>query len=100
MNAQTAFMETDYTQHLVDSVESAADANKKAVTNTVLAPRFYTTDFDAMDKIDISSVRKEWDLMMEEYEGDNNHDHFQRDAEFAGEVHTLMSKLEIGRAHV
>lgn len=94
MNAQTAFMETDYTQHLVESVESAADANKKAVTNTVLAPRFYTTDFDAMDKIDISSVRKEWDLMMEEYEGDNNHDHFQRDAEFAGEVHTLMSKLD------
>jgi len=96
MNAHTAFMDTDFTQRLVDSVESAEDANKRAVTNTVLAPRFYTTDFDAMDKIDISSVRREWDLMMQEYEGDNNHDHFQRDAAFADEVHTLMSKLDEG----
>ncbi len=94
MNAQTAFMETDFTQQLVSHVESAADANKKALTNTVISPRFYTTDFAAMDHIDISSVRAEWDLMMQEYEGDNNHDHFQRDAEFAQEVKTLMAKLD------
>jgi magnesium-protoporphyrin IX monomethyl ester (oxidative) cyclase len=96
MSAIAEFMETDFTQRLVDSVESAADANKKAVTNTVLAPRFYTTNFDEMDKINISSVRREWDLMMQEYEGDNNHDHFQRDAAFKDEVHTLMSKLDDG----
>jgi len=94
MNAQTAFMETDFTQQLVSHVESAADANKKALTNTVISPRFYTTDFAAMDHIDISSVRAEWDLMMQEYEGDNNHDHFQRDVEFAQEVKTLMAKLD------
>ena len=94
MNAQTAFMETDFTQLLVDSVDSVEDANKKALVSTVLAPRFYTTDFAAMDKIDVSSVRKEWDIMMQEYEGDNNHDHFQRDAEFANEVKATMSKLD------
>ncbi len=94
MTAITEFMDTDFTQRLVDSVESAADANKKAVTNTVLAPRFYTTNFDEMDRLDISPVRREWDLMMQEYEGDNNHDHFQRDAAFAEEVRTLMSKLD------
>ena len=94
MNANTAFMDTDFTQVLVSNVESAADANQRALTNTVISPRFYTTDFDAMDKLDVSAVRQEWDLMMQEYEGDNNHDHFQRDAEFAQEVKTLMAKLD------
>jgi Fe-S cluster biogenesis protein NfuA len=73
---------------LIGTVENAADANAKAVRNTVLSPRFYTTDFDAMDKLNIESVRAEWDIMMKEYEGDNNHDHFQRDAAFADEVRT------------
>lgn len=94
MNAQTAFMDTDFTQLLVNTVDSAEDANKKALTNTVLAPRFYTTNFDAMDRIDISSVREEWDLMMQEYEGDNNHDHFQRDASFAHEAKSTMTSLD------
>ena len=31
-----------------------------------------------MDRIDVSPMRAEWDAMMAEYEGDNNHDHFQR----------------------
>ena len=74
-------------------MESAADANAKAVRNTVLSPRFYTTDFAAMDRLNIGSVRAEWDVMMKEYEGDNNHDHFQRDAQFAEEVKTLMPQL-------
>lgn len=94
MNANTKLMDIDYAQLLVNSVENALDANKKALTNTVLSPRFYTTDFNAMDKIDISSVRHEWDLMMQEYEGDNNYDHFQRDASFANEVDEHTSKLD------
>lgn len=94
MNAQAAFMETDFTQLLVNTVDTVEDANQKALTNTVLAPRFYTTDFSAMDKIDVSSVREEWDIMMQEYEGDNNHDHFQRDATFASEVKELMKDLD------
>ena len=89
----TATADIDHVDRLMDSVESAADANAKAVKNTVLSPRFYTTDFKAMDALDISSVRAEWDVMMKEYEGDNNHDHFQRDAAFADEVRTLMPQL-------
>jgi hypothetical protein len=46
-----------------------------------------------MDRINIEPVRAEWDRMMAEYEGDNNHDHFQRDAAFAGEVRDNMAKL-------
>ena len=74
-------------------INSATDANEKAVQSTLLSPRFYTTDFDAMDRIDVSPVRAEWDAMMQEYEGDNNHDHFQRDAQFADEVAQLMPQL-------
>ena len=75
------------------TIETARDANEKAIQSTLLNPRFYTTDFAAMDRIDVNPVRKEWDLMMQEYEGDNNHDHFQRDAAFADEVALLMPQL-------
>ena len=74
-------------------IATASDANQKAVESTVLSPRFYTTDFAALDRLDVSSVRTEWDAMMREYEGDNNHDHFQRDEKFASEVAELMPKL-------
>jgi len=78
---------------VITPIETASDANAKAVQSSMLNPRFYTTDFDAMDRIDVSPVRHEWDQMMKEYEGDNNHDHFQRDAQFADEVATLMPQL-------
>ena len=93
MNTQTASADIDHVALLMDNVESAEDANAKAVKSTMLSPRFYTTDFKAMDALDVSSVRADWDVMMKEYEGDNNHDHFQRDAAFADEVRTLMPQL-------
>jgi magnesium-protoporphyrin IX monomethyl ester (oxidative) cyclase len=91
MNAST--LDFDHVELLIGTVENATDANAKAVRSTVLTPRFYTTDFKALDRLDVSPLRQEWDTMMAEYEGDNNHDHFQRDAGFAEEVHTQMAKL-------
>ena len=88
-----ATLDFDHVELLIGTVENAADANAKAVRNTVLSPRFYTTDFDAMDKLNIESVRADWDTMLKEYEGDNNHDHFQRDEAFAEEVRVLMPQL-------
>ena len=89
----TVSMDFDHVDLLIGAVENAEQANAKAVRSTVLSPRFYTTDFAAMDKLDVSSVRAEWDAMMQEYEGDNNHDHFQRNAEFSEEVQRLMPQL-------
>jgi magnesium-protoporphyrin IX monomethyl ester (oxidative) cyclase len=61
------------------------EATTTALQNTVLTPRFYTTDFDAMDRMDVSSVRAEWDVLMEEFRADSNTDHFQRPAEMVGQ---------------
>ncbi|MFZ5558083.1 MAG: magnesium-protoporphyrin IX monomethyl ester (oxidative) cyclase [Pseudomonadota bacterium] len=75
------------------AITTAEDATRKAKANTILSPRFYTTDFDAMNRIDVSPIRQEWDAMLAEYEGDNNQDHFQRDAAFAAEVRELLPRL-------
>lgn len=77
----------------ISEINSVEDAAKKAVTNTIFSPRFYTTDYEAMNRISVEPVRADWDAMMAEYEGDNNHDHFQRDATFAAEARELAHKM-------
>lgn len=73
------------------TLQTPDDAARLAKAETVLTPRFYTTDYAAMDRLDLSPIRAEWDAMLAEYEGDNNHDHFQRTAEFAAEVASLSA---------
>ena len=75
------------------AITNATDAASKAKQETLLTPRFYTTDFAAMDRLDVSPLRAEWDAMLAEYEGDNNHDHFQRTPEFAKEVAQRFSQV-------
>jgi magnesium-protoporphyrin IX monomethyl ester (oxidative) cyclase len=75
------------------TIASRDDVHEKALSNTLLSPKFYSTDYAAMDRLDISSVRAEWNLLMQEYEGDNNHDHFQRTPEFAEEVKALPDEI-------
>jgi magnesium-protoporphyrin IX monomethyl ester (oxidative) cyclase len=55
---------------------------EQAVKSQMLAPRFYRTDNSALDKLDISSVRSEWDAMMHEYKEDRNRGHFRRDFDY------------------
>ncbi|OZA57438.1 MAG: hypothetical protein B7X78_09440, partial [Sphingomonadales bacterium 39-62-4] len=42
------------------------DVHAMVSHETVLSPRFYTTDFAALDSIDVSLVRKEWDALIAE----------------------------------
>ena len=78
----------------VTAIESRDDVMERAKAKTLISPRFYTTDYKAMDRLDMSPVRKEWDEMLAEYEGDNNHDHFQRDASFKDEIRQLPPELQ------
>jgi magnesium-protoporphyrin IX monomethyl ester (oxidative) cyclase len=52
------------------------------VKETLLTPRFYTTDFDAIAQLDISQQDKELRAMVEELRADYNRYHFVRDEEF------------------
>ncbi len=68
-------------------------STEKALEETVLSPRFYTTDFEAMDKIKIDSVRTEWDKLMKEFEVDSNIDHFQRPSNMMQDYSNLEPSL-------
>ena len=57
------------------------EATARAQQDTMLNPRFYTTDFDAMDRLDVEPVRPQWEALMAEFEADVNRDHFQRPPE-------------------
>jgi magnesium-protoporphyrin IX monomethyl ester (oxidative) cyclase len=74
-------------------IATSQDATAVANQETMLTPRFYTTDYAKMNKMDMSSVRTEWDKLMLEFEGDNNHDHFQRTPEFSSEIRELPEAL-------
>ncbi|AJP74043.1 magnesium-protoporphyrin IX monomethyl ester (oxidative) cyclase [Sphingomonas hengshuiensis] len=69
------------------------DAMALARQNTVLSPRFYTTDFAAMDRIDVSAVRGEWDALIAEMVADPNRLHFKRTAAFDGVIESLPDGL-------
>lgn len=58
------------------------DTDGMAAEDTLLAPRFDTTDFEALDRMDVSPVRTEWDALLQEMEDDPNKGHFKRNAEW------------------
>ncbi|NEO26936.1 MAG: magnesium-protoporphyrin IX monomethyl ester (oxidative) cyclase [Kamptonema sp. SIO4C4] len=55
---------------------------KTAMKETLLTPRFYTTDFDAMAEMDLSSQRAELEAMVAEMKADYNRHHFVRTESF------------------
>ena len=72
---------------------TSEEAMELATQDTMLTPRFYTTDFDALDAIDVDSVREEWDALIEEMVGDPNKKHFKKDERFDGVIDKLDPAL-------
>jgi len=69
------------------------EATRIAQADTVLSPRFYTTDFDAMDRIDVTPVRREWDALIAELVSDANKNHFKRTEAFVNTLDQLEPEL-------
>src|SRR6056297_3169864 len=64
------------------SVHDSESATALAMQDTLLTPRFYTTDFDELDAIDVSSVRKDWDELLDQMRADPNKGHFKKTADW------------------
>lgn len=72
---------------------TSEDAMAIATQDTMLTPRFYTTDFDALDSIDVSAVRGEWDQLIADMVGDPNKLHFKHSDSFKGVIEGLEPAL-------
>lgn len=79
--------------HIAEIDPVNPDTLTMAQSNTVLSPRFYTTDYAAMDKLDVSSVRAEWDALIAEMASDPNRTHFKRTPEFDNVLMNLPEDL-------
>ncbi|MEM1048317.1 MAG: magnesium-protoporphyrin IX monomethyl ester (oxidative) cyclase [Pseudomonadota bacterium] len=54
------------------------ETTEMARETTLLNPRFYTTDFDEMDRLDVTPIRKEWDELLAVMKSDPNKNHFRK----------------------
>jgi len=86
----TTMRERTHQAQFQRSASAINETTQLAQTDTILSPRFYTTDFDAMDRIDVSSVRQEWDALIAEMASDPNRNHFKRAEAFEN----ILDKLE------
>nr|YP_010443690.1 Ycf59 [Merotricha bacillata]UTE94577.1 Ycf59 [Merotricha bacillata] len=67
---------------MVNSILGNQVETKIPAKETLLTPRFYTTDFDEIAKIDVSSNLEEVSAILQEFSDDFNQQHFIRDKEF------------------
>jgi len=78
---------------MIDALRDANETTRLAQRDTVLSPRFYTTDYEAMGRIDISPVRAEWDDLLAELKRDTNKGHFIRNADFDIDLSNMPADL-------
>jgi magnesium-protoporphyrin IX monomethyl ester (oxidative) cyclase len=68
------------------------EATRQAQQDAMLAPRFYTTDFAALEKIDVAPMRAEWDALIAEFRADPNRTHFRRTPEFESDFPDMPAR--------
>ena len=69
------------------------ETTREALQSKMLSPRFYTTDFEAMDRLDVSRVKAEWDELIAEMRRDPNKGHFIRNDDWQFDVDSLPEEL-------
>ena len=77
----------------VDDMMTSEEAMDLATQDTMLTPRFYTTDFDSLDAIDVSPVCEEWDQLIADMKADPNKYHFRQKENFEGVIEGLEPEL-------
>ncbi|SDE20551.1 magnesium-protoporphyrin IX monomethyl ester (oxidative) cyclase [Limimaricola pyoseonensis] len=82
MNMHSADAATVEEALAAQAVHDTASATEAAMQNTLLTPRFYTTDFDALDAIDVSPIRDEWDALIARMTADPNKGHFKKNEDW------------------
>ena len=73
--------------------DEISESTRMAMTESLISPRFYTTDADAINRISVDNIRPQWNALMAEFEGDNNIDHFQRPADMDRDYSKLDPEL-------
>lgn len=76
-------------------MQSTIETSNKKIQETLLTPRFYTTDFTEMGKLDISLNVEEFKALLKEFRADYNRKHFIRDEEFNKSWNHLDKKTKL-----
>jgi magnesium-protoporphyrin IX monomethyl ester (oxidative) cyclase len=66
----------------IETIGRPNDSTLTAQQDTILSPRFYTTDFDELDRMSVDGVRGEWDQLLDEMRADPNKGHFRRNEDW------------------
>lgn len=73
----------------------ALNSTDLALEDTILSPRFYTTNHAEVNALDVEPVRREWDALMDEMRADPNKGHFIKTDEFAIDMSKLPPDLQV-----
>ncbi len=94
MNATPKDLYPDSGAEVAASLAPVTDTTAMATETTLLNPRFYTTDFAEMDRVDVTPVRAEWDVLIEQMKSDPNKGHFKKNAEWDADWEGMEPKLK------
>ena len=75
MNVTPKALDAEYAEL---AASQPIDTTAMATETTMLSPRFCTTDFAEMDRIDVTPVRKDWDALIAQMKSDPNKTHFKK----------------------